>query len=74
MSGLVSGGLSVLPEKLHADDQDTLRTPVRYSFASGVPPEYGRHFSIDADTGVVTQVAAVDRADAERFEITVKVI
>ncbi len=66
--------LDVLPEKLRASDLDTLRADVRYSFQSGRPSSFRRHFSVDPRTGVVAQTAAVDReAGAERFDIVVKV-
>ena len=58
--------LEVHPEKIRAEDQDTLRTEVRYSLESGGPG----FFSIDPKTGVVTQTRPVDALS--RFDLVVK--
>ncbi|KAK4317592.1 hypothetical protein Pmani_011328 [Petrolisthes manimaculis] len=71
-SGRVSGVLSVKPEKIFAADQDSLATPVEYSFMSGRPGTYDRHFAINPQTGVVTHTEAIDRAVSSQFEITIK--
>ena len=73
-SGVSSGALRVLPEKIRAEDGDTLRSRIRYSFASGSPPSFRQHFSIDPDTGIVRQTRPVQKGDegADLFDITVK--
>ena len=71
-SGLIAGALEVRPEKIRAEDQDSLRTEVVYSFESGNPNSYSRFFTIDPDTGIVSQKASVDISDQTQFEITVK--
>ena len=73
-SGLVAGALEVTPEKIRAEDQDTLRTEVRYSFTEGTPNYFRDHFTIDSRTGIVEQIRAVEKgSSANVFEITVKV-
>ena len=73
-SGVSSGALRVLPEKIRAEDGDTLRSRIRYSFASGSPPSYREHFSIDPDTGIVRQTRPVQKSGeaADLFDIAVK--
>ena len=63
----------MIPEKIRAEDQDTLRTEVEYSFIEGSPPFYRDHFAINPKTGVVKQTQAVERTSASLFNITVKV-
>lgn len=74
-SGVSSGALRVLPEKIRAEDGDTLRSRIRYSFASGSPPSFRQHFSIDPDTGIVRQMRPVQKGGGEGvdlFDIAVK--
>ena len=75
-SGVSSGALRVLPEKIRAEDGDTLRSRIRYSFASGSPPSFRQHFSIDPDTGIVRQTRPVQKGGggggADLFDIAVK--
>ena len=81
-SGVSSGALRVLPEKIRAEDGDTLRSRIRYSFASGSPPSFRQHFSIDPDTGIVRQTRPVQKVGggggggggegADLFDIAVK--
>lgn len=73
-SGLVSGALEVTPEKIRAEDQDTLRTEVRYSFVDGMPNYFRDHFTIDPKTGIVEQIRAIEKGSStSAFEIKVKV-
>lgn len=72
------GALTVLPEKLRAEDGDSLRSEVRYSFEGGAPGTYAEHFAIDPRTGIVRQVKPVERQEGDEgeersFEIRVKV-
>ena len=72
-SGVSSGALRVLPEKIRAEDGDTLRSRIRYSFASGSPPSFRQHFSIDPDTGIVRQTRPVQKGEGlDLFDIAVK--
>lgn len=71
-SGSLQGVLSVLPEKIQAIDLDTIASPIRYSFESGMPGNYGDFFSIDEQTGVLKQIKAVDTTVAKRYELIVK--
>lgn len=71
-SGSLQGVLSVLPEKIHAIDLDSIAAPIRYSFLSGMPGNYDDFFSIDEQTGVLKQIKAVDTTVAKRYELIVK--
>lgn len=71
-SGSLQGVLSVLPEKIQAIDLDTIASPIRYTFLSGMPGNYGDFFSIDEQTGVLKQIKAVDTTVAKRYELIVK--
>ena len=75
-SGVSSGALEVKPEKIRAEDGDTLRSRIRYSFASGSPPSFRQHFSIDPDTGIVRQTRPVQKGEGvegvDLFDIAVK--
>lgn len=70
-SGALQGVLSVLPEKIQAIDLDTIASPIRYSFLSGMPGNYGDFFSIDEQTGVLKQIKAIDTTVAKRYELIV---
>ena len=72
MSGVASGPLEVLPEKIHAEDQDTIRSVVEYEFMDGSPSDFRNFFRIHFQTGVVTQIAPVSRTSAKEYNITVK--
>ncbi|CAG0884506.1 unnamed protein product [Darwinula stevensoni] len=72
-SGELSGVLNVKPEDIRAEDMDSLRTPIRYSFLRGSPGFFRDFFRIDPRTGHVTQLAAADRSRAKRFDLIVKV-
>ena len=61
ISGVNSGPLEVRPEKIHAEDQDTLRYVVRYEMTDGIPSDFRNFFEINYQTGVVTQIAPVSR-------------
>ncbi|GLH14859.1 Cadherin-89D [Gryllus bimaculatus] len=71
-SGTLAGVLAVRPDRIQAVDMDSLDAPVRYSFLSGAPATYADYFAIDAATGAVRQVRAVDTAVAKSFDIIVK--
>ena len=65
------------PEKIRAEDKDTLRTEVKYSFiadpSSPGSSNFKRYFSIDPQTGIVSQLNPVMIEDATSFNLLVKV-
>ena len=70
-----AGALRVRPEKLRAQDGDTLRARIRYSFAAGKPASYANHFAIDPHTGIVSQTSVIGKneiAPGEMFDIIVR--
>lgn len=67
------GVLNILPEKIQAVDMDTINSPIRYSFVSGVPDSYAEYFKIQPDTGAVHQIKAVEAATTKNFNIIIKV-
>ena len=69
-SGVVTGVLDIKPDTIHAQDQDSLRSEISYSFLTGKPSFYADYFSIDAKTGVVRQTREVDRETTGQFEMT----
>jgi protocadherin-15 len=71
-SGILSGVLSVRPERIHAVDMDSLGRAVQYSFADGSPSTYNEYFEIDSRTGAVRQIRPVDTSVAKRFEMVVR--
>lgn len=71
-SGVLSGVLSVRPERIHAVDMDSLGRPVQYSFGDGTPTNFREFFEIDPRTGAVKQIRPVDTSVAKRFELLVK--
>ncbi|XP_055849047.1 cadherin-99C isoform X1 [Episyrphus balteatus] len=71
-AGSLQGVLSVSPERIQAVDLDTISSPIRYSFASGMPGNYGDYFEIDEQTGVLKQIKAVDTSTAKKYDIIVK--
>ncbi len=73
VSGVNTGPLEVRPEKIHAEDGDTLRTPVEYEFIAGNPADFRRFFRIDPATGVVAQTQAVSRESVSSYNISVRV-
>ena len=72
ISGINSGPLQVSPEKIHAEDQDTLRSSVEYEFVGGIPTDFRNFFTINFQTGIVTQIAPVSRTSAKEYNISVK--
>lgn len=52
---------------------DTINSPIRYSFVSGVPDSYAEYFKIQPDTGAVHQIKAVEAATTKNFNIIIKV-
>ena len=72
ISGINSGPLQVYPEKIHAEDQDTLRSSVEYEFVGGTPTDFRNFFTINFQTGIVTQIAPVSRTSAKEYNISVK--
>lgn len=71
-SGTLQGVLSVHPERIQAVDLDTISSPIKYTFLSGIPTNYGEFFEIDEQTGVLKQFKVVDTTVAKRFDIIVK--
>ncbi|KAG8195587.1 hypothetical protein JTE90_002207 [Oedothorax gibbosus] len=71
-SGVMSGLLKVMPESILAKDRDSLNAAIRYSFVNGTPPMYDEYFEIDANTGKVRQIKALDRKMVKSLEIIVK--
>ena len=65
------------PEKIRAEDKDTLRTEVKYSFiadpSSPGSNNFKRYFSIDPQTGIVSQLNPVMIEDTTSFNLLVKV-
>ena len=52
VSGVNEGVLAILPEKIMAEDQDTIRNEILYSFVEGTPNFFGDYFAIDQRTGI----------------------
>merc|ERR1712223_1073765 len=76
-SGLkAKGALEVRPEKIRAEDKDTLRTEVEYSFLtdSSIPNlnNFERYFTIHPQTGIVSQIRSVDREQTSEFNLLIK--
>ena len=71
VSGVRAGVLDIAPDKIQAEDQDSLRSDISYSFTSGQPGFYSDYFSIDRRTGVVRQTASLDRTTAAQFTMTI---
>ncbi|XP_059218267.1 cadherin-99C [Stomoxys calcitrans] len=71
-AGSLQGVLTVTPERIQAVDLDTISSPIRYSFASGMPGNYADYFEIDEQTGVLKQIKAVDTSTAKKYDIIVK--
>ncbi|KAH9361678.1 hypothetical protein HPB48_005169 [Haemaphysalis longicornis] len=71
-SGLISGILKIYPEEIRAEDRDSLKSKIQYSFVNGTPSFYREFFDIDRDSGFVRQLKAVDRTLAKSFQIIVK--
>ena len=71
VSGVRAGVLDITPDKIQAEDQDSLRSDISYSFTSGQPGFYSDYFSIDRRTGVVRQTASLDRTTAAQFTMTI---
>lgn len=72
-SGVLSGVLSLSPEKIQAIDMDSIQSPIMYSFLSGTPPTFRDYFSINPQTGAVRQDHAIEYSTGmKKFEIVVK--
>uniref|UniRef100_A0A8D8MA25 Protocadherin-15 n=2 Tax=Cacopsylla melanoneura TaxID=428564 RepID=A0A8D8MA25_9HEMI len=72
-SGVLSGVLTLSPEKIQAIDMDSIQSPIMYSFLSGTPSTFRDYFSINPQTGVVRQTHPVEYSSAmKKFEIVVK--
>ena len=71
VSGVRAGVLDISPDKIQAEDQDSLRSDIAYSFTSGQPGFYSDYFSIDRRTGVVRQINSLDRTTAAQFTMTI---
>ena len=65
------------PEKIRAEDKDTLRIEVEYSFLtdSSIPNlnNFERFFTIHPQTGIVSQIRSVDRDETSEFNLLIKV-
>ena len=72
ISGINSNILVVRPEKIHAEDQDTLRSVVEYEMIEGIPSDFRNFFQINFQTGVVSQIAPVSRTSAKEYDITIR--
>ena len=75
VSGASTGTLRVKPEKIRAEDRDTLRSPVEYSLKSGKPNDYLFYFEINQATGVIKQKNKIDKKlnnGNENYEIMVE--
>ncbi|CAB4065760.1 PCDH15 [Lepeophtheirus salmonis] len=72
ISGYPVSTLHISPEKIHAEDQDSLRTEVVYSLVDGIPINYDVYFGIDPNSGVISQRQVIDKAQYDRFEIMVR--
>lgn len=73
MSGVSTGLLSILPERIQAIDTDTSRAAVRYSFEDGTPASYRDFFEIHPNSGWVRQLRPVNRSEIAKFDLFVKV-
>lgn len=71
-SGVLSGILNISPEKIQAVDMDTINSPIKYSFISGMPNNYKDFFEINPNSGAVRQIKAVDTAVTKKFDIIIK--
>jgi len=71
VSGVTAGVLDIKPDKIQAEDQDSLRSEILYTFISGKPNFYADYFSIDRKTGVVRQTRSLDRETASEFEMII---
>lgn len=71
-SGLISGIVKTYPEDIRAEDRDSLKSKIRYSFVNGTPSFYNNYFDIDRESGLVRQLKPVDRALAKSYEIIIK--
>ncbi|XP_063705684.1 cadherin-99C [Culicoides brevitarsis] len=72
-AGTLQGVLTVQPERIQAVDLDTISSPIKYSFLSGIPMSYDKYFEIDEQTGVLKQTKIVDASiTARKFDIIVK--
>ncbi|XP_064458342.1 cadherin-99C-like [Ornithodoros turicata] len=71
-SGVNTGILKIHPEDIRAEDRDSLRARIRYSFVNGTPAIYHNYFAIDPDSGFVRQLQPVDRSVGKNFVMVVK--
>ena len=69
---IASGPLEVNPEKIHAEDQDTIRSVVEYEFLGGTPADFRNFFKINFQTGVISQTDPVSRISAKQYNISVR--
>lgn len=69
----MSGILNISPEKIQAIDMDSINAPIHYSFLSGSPVNYKDFFEINANSGAVKQIRAVDTTVTKKFDIIIKV-
>ncbi|KAH8032713.1 hypothetical protein HPB51_001411 [Rhipicephalus microplus] len=71
-SGLTSGIVKTYPEDIRAEDRDSLKSKIVYSFVNGTPSFYHSYFDIDKESGLVRQLKPADRALAKSYDIIVK--
>ena len=71
VSGVSAGVLDIQPDKVQAEDQDSLRSEIFYTLVSGEPGFFKDFFAIDRRTGVVSQIKALDRNTASKFEMDI---
>ncbi|XP_054716801.1 cadherin-99C-like [Uloborus diversus] len=71
-SGIMAGLLKVSPEAIFAKDRDSINAAVRYSFVNGTPSFYDEYFEIDAISGRVRQLKALDRKLTKSLQLIVK--
>lgn len=73
--GVTSGVLDIRPERVLAEDKDSIKSPLLYSFVSGTPASYLEFFNIDSQNGLVRQIRSIDVDNEEniKFNIIIKV-
>jgi protocadherin-15 len=71
-SGILTGVVDTTPDRIVAEDMDSLNSKIRYSFLRGSPPFYNDYFKIDPRTGQLEQIKSIDRTIARQFDLIVK--
>lgn len=65
--------LQVKPEKIRAEDQDSLRAEMEYSIGGGSPAQYDAYFRINPKTGIISQIQPVVDEELKAFNLTIRV-